>query len=241
MAYYKRETIDERNKSPLISLRRNNNNVKRMLYSYVKAGDDVLEIAGGRGGDLFKLNKRRPHSVLFTDIDVDGIEEAQRRYACLRPTSFFMSAKVADFTEDQTRLIATFYHFHVVSIQFAFHYFAHDFETIFGNIDCSMRPGGTLLMTLMDGTAVRKMDSFQCDGFSMRCSDDGRTVHIRYESFNEEREELIVDHGENIGRFREKGYELVTSEMFPMHKSLSADERRITSLYRFVVLKKLTE
>lgn len=233
-SYYRKETLMQRDRSPLIALRRNNNAVKKNLYRYVGEGSNVLEIAGGRGGDLFKLYQRKPYIVMFTDIDPDGIEEAVSRYGKLSHP-FFMIAKQADFTKDQTKLIRDQgVRYDIVSIQFAIHYFVHDFESIFRNIDVCLRPGGHVLITMME---VGDVEDFACDGFAMKKLTN-HTVSIWFDTFDTPQTEYIVDHKELLAKFKNKGYDIIESDPFPIHRSLSANEKRITRMYRYMVLRK---
>ena len=69
-----------RNKSLILAMTKFNGHVKRNMYNkYLKSGMSLLELAGGRGGDLFKFMPRNPKFVLLTDIAKDGLQEGERR------------------------------------------------------------------------------------------------------------------------------------------------------------------
>lgn len=62
------------------NLRLFQNWAKRQLYStYLHEGDNLVEIGCGSGGDLSKIQARKPKSVLNIDCDIDAIKEGYRR------------------------------------------------------------------------------------------------------------------------------------------------------------------
>ena len=60
------------------------NKVKETLYmSSIRAGDTLLELAVGRGGDLHKWRKTKPSKVVGIDLSASNLE-ASRQGACVR-------------------------------------------------------------------------------------------------------------------------------------------------------------
>lgn len=162
MSTYYQKTTQERGEE--IQLYRFNNFVKRYLYQkYVKKGDRVLELAGGRGGDIGKIMNRNVDYVLFTNRDLEALEEAKRRLIEIQKRT---GKKLnIDFVEldflnanlpkklDKWQPAS----FDVISSQFAFHYALRDmttFKNIVGLIDYFLKSGGYFIITSFDGELV---------------------------------------------------------------------------------------
>ena len=54
--------------------------IKGYLYNKYVNGGSIIEIGGGRGGDLHNLNRNKVKFVLLVDISEGALEEAERRY-----------------------------------------------------------------------------------------------------------------------------------------------------------------
>lgn len=106
------QTRRERAQGPLYSLKKYHNSVKRdVLCTYTCAGDTLLDLGCGRGGDLQKwAHLSHVHGI---DISCRSIEEAQRR--CSNPQIRFTCADV------RTHQIEGRYD--AVSTMFCLHYF----------------------------------------------------------------------------------------------------------------------
>lgn len=89
-------TIQARTESVIFHLRNLNNWVKSVLLARVTvAGDYVLDICGGKGGDLKKWQQSRVRHVVLADHAAKSVEEARQRYNQARP-SFSAQFIVAD-------------------------------------------------------------------------------------------------------------------------------------------------
>ena len=72
------------NSNRMVIVRKYHNFIKKYLYNKYVNGGSIIEIAGGRGGDLFKLNHRKVEFLLLTDLSQDALDEAQRRYKTMK-------------------------------------------------------------------------------------------------------------------------------------------------------------
>lgn len=148
----------------LIPLRKFHNFVKAQLYAkYAKGVGRLIEIAGGRGGDLNKWSNNKIKFVLLTDIDEEALKEANARYAQLKgkkETDLELQTLKVDWSEPldkatQERIGKS--QFDAISCQFAFHYFL-DSETtlrnIYETISGLLKIGGYFFLTSLDGSRV---------------------------------------------------------------------------------------
>ncbi len=159
------------------------NKIKESLYmSSIKAGDTLLELAVGRGGDLHKWRKSKPSKVVGIDISASNLE-APRQGACVRylneqaksklPPALFIAADMTKTLMEQdnkylrimdkqepatTPYLEKFVgltEFDVISCQFALHYACESeesFRTFVGNL--TRHGKGIFFGTCMDGQAV---------------------------------------------------------------------------------------
>lgn len=146
------------------NMRKFHNYVKFNVYGrYIKSNEtNILELAGGRGGDLFKLQSLQTNYILFIDIDENALNEAKRRYNELiknKPfTIDFLQldiTKVGTLKEIQT--ISKVSMFNVISIQFAIHYFLSNettFNRVLKTIDSLMETNGHVIITALDGAKI---------------------------------------------------------------------------------------
>ena len=71
--------LDIKKKGLKINLYSYNNYIKSLLYKkYLKTGDKILDLAGGRGGDLHKM--KNSNYILHIDIVNKLLEEAKNRF-----------------------------------------------------------------------------------------------------------------------------------------------------------------
>uniref|UniRef100_M1B4J4 mRNA (guanine-N(7))-methyltransferase n=1 Tax=Solanum tuberosum TaxID=4113 RepID=M1B4J4_SOLTU len=75
------QTLEEREASPIIHLKKLNNWIKSVLIQlYAKRGDAVLDLACGKGGDLIKWDKAKVGYYVGIDIADGSIEDCRTRY-----------------------------------------------------------------------------------------------------------------------------------------------------------------
>lgn len=140
---------------------RYHNMVKQSLIErFVKRGMNVLELAGGRGGDLMKLVKRRPRFVRFVDIDEAALREAKRRLTTsagvvMRRKFEFIQQDLVDVTTPEWFVPATG-PFAVVQMHFAVHYTFKSrscLTHLVRRVESVTRVGSIWVMTTLDGDA----------------------------------------------------------------------------------------
>lgn len=159
--YNKTEGRTEETKIPKI--REFNNWIKSSLISLLCPSNcNVLDICGGRGGDLYKYRYKHINDyVLFDYADV-SITEAKKRVSEMDPKAKAKNyiIKVADcFVDDITKEIPDNLYFDFVSCQFAIHYAFGNMENLtrlFKNVTNRLNKGG-----LFVGTTVNDKELFK--------------------------------------------------------------------------------
>ncbi|KAK8997456.1 hypothetical protein V6N11_020934 [Hibiscus sabdariffa] len=69
------QTLEEREASPIIHLKKLNNWIKSVLIQlYARRGDAVLDLACGKGGDLIKWDKAKVEYYVGIDIAEGSIK-----------------------------------------------------------------------------------------------------------------------------------------------------------------------
>eukprot|EP00750_Incisomonas_marina_P002094 INCI1206.1.p1 GENE.INCI1206.1~~INCI1206.1.p1 ORF type:complete len:833 (+),score=170.98 INCI1206.1:246-2744(+) len=177
----KEEQVDRtkaRNKSKSVGMKNFHNRVvKDSLYrKYVAPDTTVVELAGGQGGDLFRLLDRGPGSIILVDLYAAALDEAASRWtesAVSKWAKTRNGGKAGRSLPSLAVLAADLrkplpmkslepaggkpLSIDTVSCQFALHYF---FESpasacnMLRGIYQLVRPGGTLMATLYSGHAV---------------------------------------------------------------------------------------
>ena len=174
----------QRDRSPIIHLKKLNNWVKSMLIrSHTPPGARVLDLACGKGGDFAKWSRANISYYVGIDVASGSIEDARQRYngdseeradadgghdggsgrnPHRRMLSFPATLACGDcFGVSLEDELSRFGPFDIVSCQFALHY---SFETQararmgLKNISSLLKPGGVLIGTTPDANVlVRKL------------------------------------------------------------------------------------
>ena len=159
------------------------NRIKESLYkSTVKAGDTLLELAVGRGGDIQKWKKTKPSKVVGMDISQSNLE-SPRQGACVRyinergkdklPPALFIKADMTQpLYEQDNRYIkllageepastpylenfANLKEFDAIACQFAIHYACESEAAFRVFVDNLVKHGkGMFFGTCLDGASV---------------------------------------------------------------------------------------
>ncbi|CAN4106100.1 unnamed protein product [Withania somnifera] len=128
------QTLEEREASPIIHLKKLNNWIKSVLIQlYTKRGDAVLDLACGKGGDLIKWDKAK--------------------------IGYYVGIDIANGSVRLDRVLADDAPFDVCSCQFAMHY-SWSTEArarrALANVSALLRPGGIFIGTMPDANVIVK-------------------------------------------------------------------------------------
>ena len=226
-------TINRRVHLTTINLRNFNNARKRCLLTrFVWPQAEVLDLCGGKGGDLHKYADLRVRRVKLIDASAASIEEAQRRYT--------HSALKFDFETQCGDMIhleeyAPEKSVDVVSCQFAIHYAFEFPETtaahVIERVARCLKPNGVFLVTAPNHTRVRQFRnnrmcrikylehkrnaySFWLDG-----AVDAIEFEVHFDTFVQlcKQHDLVLVHYEDFSNYRDR--------------ALRWEERAIASLY----------
>ncbi|CAA6668766.1 unnamed protein product [Spirodela intermedia] len=161
-------TLEEREASPIIHLKKLNNWIKSVLIQlYARPGDAVLDLACGKGGDLIKWDKARVGYYVGIDIAEGSIEDCRTRYngetdQHMRRKRFSFPARLfcGDCFEARLdKILADDSPFDICSCQFALHY-SWSTEArarrALENVSALLRPGGTFIGTMPDANVIVK-------------------------------------------------------------------------------------
>ncbi|XP_047974487.1 mRNA cap guanine-N7 methyltransferase 1 [Salvia hispanica] len=162
------QTLEEREASPIIHLKKLNNWIKSVLIQlYAKKGDAVLDLACGKGGDLIKWDKARIGYYVGIDIAEGSIEDCRTRYNGdadhhQRRKKFSFPARLLCgdcFEVRLDKVLAEDAPFDVCSCQFAMHY-SWSTEArarrALANVSALLRPGGIFIGTMPDANVIIK-------------------------------------------------------------------------------------
>ncbi|KAL2483619.1 mRNA cap guanine-N7 methyltransferase 1 [Forsythia ovata] len=162
------QTLEEREASPIIHLKKLNNWIKSVLIQlYAKRGDAVLDLACGKGGDLIKWDKAKISYYVGIDISDGSIEDCRTRYNGdadhhQRRRKFSFPARLMCGDCFEVRLdtvLADDAPFDVCSCQFAMHY-SWSTEArarrALANVSALLRPGGIFIGTMPDSNVIIK-------------------------------------------------------------------------------------
>ncbi|KAG9153818.1 hypothetical protein Leryth_005943 [Lithospermum erythrorhizon] len=162
------QTLEERENSPIIHLKKLNNWIKSVLIQlYAKKGDAVLDLACGKGGDLIKWDKAKIGYYVGIDIAEGSIEDCRTRYNGdadhhQRRKKFSFPARLICgdcFEVRLDRVLADDAPFDICSCQFAMHY-SWSTESrarrALANVSALLRPGGIFIGTMPDSNVIVK-------------------------------------------------------------------------------------
>jgi mRNA (guanine-N7-)-methyltransferase len=152
---------ESRAESLIYNMKNFNNWVKSILISkYLRPGYSVLDMCGGKGGDLLKWTKGRIAHLVLADVALISVKHALERYNSLRNITFPAIFICADcFEAKLSAYLPPSLDFDFVSVQFSLHY---AFETeeraraMLRNVTEKLRPGGYFVGTIPDSYYIVK-------------------------------------------------------------------------------------
>jgi ubiquinone/menaquinone biosynthesis C-methylase UbiE len=140
------------------NLRKFHNWIKNeILKSISKTQVNILELAGGSGGDLLKWNSNK--NVIKVDSYDIVIDEANRRLKKLnvnKPIQFYKK----DLGKEPVNCNTPY---DIISCHFAFHYFFENiftFKTIMKTINGCSKKGTIFVITLFDGNKLQSCKDY---------------------------------------------------------------------------------
>ncbi|CAN6443407.1 unnamed protein product [Victoria cruziana] len=162
------QTLEEREASPIIHLKKLNNWIKSVLiHIYARRGDYVIDLACGKGGDLIKWDKARIGYYVGIDIAEGSIEDCRTRYngdadqnMRRKKVSFPARLICGDCYEvGLYRILQDDAPFDICSCQFALHYsWSNEARArrALENVAALLRPGGVFIGTMPDANVIIK-------------------------------------------------------------------------------------
>lgn len=138
------------------------NNVKRQLINkFAGDVDSLLDLACGRGGDLWKWIDANVLYVKGLDLSPYEIQEAQKRYseAIQKRPDIQLTAEFAATEDLGKREVNLGRQFDVVTCMFAIHYFFASkaaADNFFRNVSINLKQGGYFFGTVPDGRMVQE-------------------------------------------------------------------------------------
>ncbi len=142
----------KRSQSPFYDMRIFHNWIKRQLIEqYIKGSNSVLDLASGKGGDIFKYLQNGVKKVIGFDINKDSVNEAIRRYHQTKKNykDTYYRFYVKDLSKETIKAKAD-----NGAIFFAIHYFAKNKETLNKFIQSFNGVKGYVVITTFDGNLI---------------------------------------------------------------------------------------
>lgn len=238
--------------------------LKKNYYDkYIKKGDDVLELAAGRGGDYWKLSQA--NYVLFVDIAKNALIEIQSRAEQDHKLKYKKNFLEANVSKNITKEIkdkmnnADIKEFDVVNIQFAFHYFfktATTLKNAFKNLDTYLKKGGYFMASFFSGERIDKLfknknevvifknnsEIFKLTKHYKKRKSTGSRITVKTEILEHDEYVIDLDHLEKF--MKKNKYKLVEKISFEEFYNkqnkfkLSNEEKAFSFLNVYVVFQK---
>ena len=228
-----------------------------LMKKYIKPNAVVLELAGGRGGDIAKLIGRKVKSVTFIEIDKHALMEAKRRYSKLKTTIHFDFVQQDLTVDNPLPLPNSSSSYTVVQMHFALHYLFKN-ERMFGlfvdHVEAVTKLGSLWIITTLDGSKVSDMFNtdtkvieftpFKLERMYDEYSAFGSAIQFSSHTIKPKVEYLI---NPSVLSERLSKWELLESLTFdkvhvektPTFLQLSENEQKYSSMNRFYVFKRI--
>lgn len=248
-------SVEDREKSPIIGLRKANCFMKKLLSdTYMPKTKSVLDIACGQGGCLPRFSKcRNLETYVGFDISADRVQEAKRRETDLKTGWKKAEIFQADFLDVQSwKSKLGNQKFDWINMQFSVHYFmtrASQVREWMDAITAVMNPRARLIMTFVDWDYVLRHKRMNTSNsiYSMTGNKEQDACWYKY-NFKlhgcVDSDEFAVDVDLLLRWFknRGKGLSFITQKHFRdyshVRSKLSRDEQDVFDLYTCVVLEK---
>lgn len=241
----------------LTMIRKHHNQVKKdHIMKYIKHDDVVLDLGGGRGGDLEKYIDSEARAVVFVEPNSDNLSELQSRIEGLKRkyktnsltfknTTFYWlqvmgqeTAKIAYFMQ-KLNLVAD-----VVAMFFSLTFFyetENDLVSLANTVRKCSRPGSLLIGTVMDGNATKRYieSGLKVNYFQVKLT--GKKQYTDQVLIQLPKDTIVGDQIENLVYFDWLAKKLDTQcyqyQVFPDWDELSESSTNINHLYYSFALK----
>lgn len=253
-------TWTERKSSAIINLRNANNFMKSWLIRSFLKGDTVLDVACGKGGDLYKfLNSKHVQSYTGFDISQKLIEIAKERQKEFKgeskKTILLFNANFLD-TESWYQKKIKDNSFDFINMQFCIHYFMINPSTVLLWIQVIakiLRKKGRLVITCVDSEnltkKIEKENKWQNSICQITSLPKELQAKYHWKGYNFQLSEavsdveFIVDIRYLESQCKLNGLSLVSiakfSEFSHQFTQLTKDEKDIFELYQYLVFEKV--
>lgn len=160
------EELYNENVTNTSSLRNFHNLIKSHLILTAKRntyGENLLDIACGRGGDIMKWSKAKFKFVTAFDSDKKSIYESNdfdgaiKRFKSIKTTLFTPKCFFWNFSAIDPNILTNLNSkdagkiYDVISCQFAIHYFVNDIDILLNMVSNKIKVGGLFIGTTVDG------------------------------------------------------------------------------------------
>eukprot|EP01091_Cochliopodium_minus_P002110 TRINITY_DN12001_c0_g1_i1.p1 TRINITY_DN12001_c0_g1~~TRINITY_DN12001_c0_g1_i1.p1 ORF type:complete len:334 (-),score=70.77 TRINITY_DN12001_c0_g1_i1:23-997(-) len=236
------KTYEERKKSNIVHVRNFNNWVKvAIITKYCEKNYSVLDICGGKGGDLLKFREEKIGHYVLADVASGSVHEAKQRYLSKvmdvndiyshkYPALFCIADCFKHRLFDENSRFDKRLMFDFVNCQFALHY-AFDSEksirNLLMNVTDRLKPGGFFVGTLPNSyRIIKKLQTCGSNSFgnsvydinfpSTEIKKFGMKYFFKLEEAVEDLPEYIVYFPFLVELAKEYGLEIV--EVTPFHE-----------------------
>lgn len=246
--------------------------VKDMLYeeyiSKCKKNNNILELSGGRGGDIKKWIKYKIKYLTIVDLDNEALKQAKSRVDS-SPYKINATYIQADCNENIIPKLSKF-SYDAVNMHFAIHYMLKNkitLKNIFNNVNNKLKKNGYFIFTALDGELVFELLSNNSIQFNESYNfmknnkkifaikrlykqntfeELGQEISVFVETLGDHCGEFLVNYDYILNYFAFRNYKLIKSDYFRniLNKwegksNMSEAEINFSSLYRYMVLQKI--
>lgn len=252
-----------------IPLYKYNNYIKKYLYdTYLKKGYKLLDLAGGRGGDLLKTVKSS--YILHIDIVDKLLKEAKNRYNKInynkinynKPEINFLKFDLLGNNISKINKIKKTDKFDIISCQFAFHYFCKNkksIDYIISLINNNLKENGIFIMTGYDGKKIfeklkeksyidYKWNNILFSKIIKKYNDEkfknyGQEINVFIEKIGIPQDEFLINFDYLHKQFNKYNINVIEEEYFDskinnFNKKLSEEEINYINLHKYIVYQK---
>ena len=258
--------LDIKKEGLKINLYKYNNYIKNYLYNkYLQKGDKILDLAGGRGGDLYKM--KNSNYILHIDIVNKLLEEAKNRYKNMNTKTNINFLKFNLLGNDINKINKikknkNIDSFDLITCQFAFHYLCKNKQTIKFIVDIissNLKKDGIFMMTGYDGKIIfnllknkdyieYKYKNIIFAKIIKKYNDKsfknyGQMINVYVEKIGIPQDEYLINFDYLTKEFKKNNILIMEENNFKnklngYNKDLTQDEINYIELHKYIVYKK---